>query len=160
MKTMKMMRTKKMKICLCAVISFCMLACTKEKQPPSIDYYFKLSSDPVPSRVTAQADRSAKIRLYVDKKDYKAPVNYFFSYTSLEGQGTLSNSVGNMSYEAGKSYWFSDSTTKVRDTLDFKYFPSTFSFPSFTAPVKLNFIVKNSQGYRDTLEYKTTISLL
>ena len=154
------MTMMKMQIYVGMVVSLCMFSCTKGKQLPSIDYSFNLSSDPVPSRVTAQADRSAKIRLYVDKKDYKAPSNYFFSYTSLEGQGRLSNSGGNLSYEAGKSYWFSDSTTKVRDTLDFKYFPSTFSFPSCTAPVKLNFRVKNSQGYSDTLEYKTTISLL
>lgn len=155
------MTMMKMKICLYAVMSLCMLSCTKQKQViASIDYSFKLTSDSIPSRVRAEADKSIKIRLYVHKTESTAPVNYFFNYYITEGEGKLCNTGGNLNYEVGKDYFFSDATTGGRDTINFKYFPKSFSFPSLTAPVTLNFVVKNSQGYKDVLVYKTNISLL
>ena len=150
------MTMMKMKIYVGMVVSLCMFSCTKGKQLPSIDYSFKLSSDPVASRVVTELDGSVKIRLYMTKTDQTASANYFFSHYITQGRGQLFKSTGSLNYEEYKDYPFFASTTKNKDTLEFKYFPS-FTPPFYTVPTTINFVVKN-KNYADTIVYQTNIS--
>ena len=93
-----------------------------------------------------------KIRLYVNKTGNINPTKYFFSYYILEGRGQLTDNTGWNSYVVNEDYLLATSENTNEETLYFKYFPKD------TIATEINFLVRNNQGYSNTLVYKFNIA--
>ena len=141
----------KKRIYVCLIMSFFILSCQKEKLPIYTDYPFSLSSDPIPNQVYLQ-DGAVKIRLYINKTGNVNPTKYFFSYYILEGRGQLTDNTGGNSYVVNEDYLLATSENTNKETLYFKYFPKD------TIATEINFLVRNNQGYSNTLVYKFNIA--
>lgn len=133
-------------------IGIFLISCQKEKLPINTNYPFHLTSDPIPNQVYLQ-NGAIKIRLYVNKTGNFNPTEYSFSHYILEGKGKLTDTTQIVNYLVNEDYSFNTSNDKLKETLYFKYLPTDI------VATAIIFLVKNSQGYSDTLTYKFNISL-
>lgn len=126
-------------------------SCQKEKLPINTNYPFYLTSDPIPHQVYLQ-NGAIKIRLYINKTGNFNPTEYSFSHYILEGKGKLTDTTQTINYLVNEDYFFATSSDKLKETIYFKYLPTA------VVPTEITFLVKNSQGYSDTLVYKFNIA--
>lgn len=133
------------------VVCIFFFSCQKEKLPITTNYPFYLTSDPIPNQVYLQ-NGAIKIRLYINKTGNFNPTEYSFSHYILEGKGKLTDTTETVNYSVNEDYTVNTSTDKLKETLYFKYLPTA------VVATEITFLVKNSQGYSDTLIYKFNIA--
>ena len=90
--------------------------------------------------------------MYINKTGNFNPTEYSFSHYILEGKGKLTDTTETVNYSVNEDYTVNTSTDKLKETLYFKYLPTA------VVATEITFLVKNSQGYSDTLIYKFNIA--